>query len=65
MKKQRPIMTLEETEKEYIAKVNGLCVNVRKDEVEVKNGIRQHPRMTAIEKVAELANISDWILFNV
>jgi hypothetical protein len=66
MKKKtiKPIMTLQEFDAYYQASVNGEVVTVQKDVIIVKDGIRQHPRLVAIEQVAELAKIKDWILFN-
>lgn len=60
-----PIMTLCETETSYCATVNGESVTVQKDAIEINNGIRNHPRLMAIEVAAKQAQIADWILFNV
>ena len=61
----KEIMTLQETETEYIAKVRGETSIVNKTTVEIVNGIKQHPRILAIKKAAAKAGITEWYLFNV
>ena len=61
----KPFMVLCETNNAYRATVNNITVTILKDIIEIKNGIRQHPRMVAIEEAAKQAQITEWILFNV
>lgn len=61
----KEIMTLQETETEYIAKAKGETTTINKATVEMVNGIKQHPRILAIEKAAAKAGITEWCLFNV
>jgi len=61
----KDIMTLQETETEYIAKVKGETTIINKTTFEMVNGIKQHPRILAIEKAATKAGITEWYLFNV
>ena len=61
----KEIMTLQETETEYIAKVKGETTIIDKNTFEMVNGIKEHPRMLAIEKAATKAGITEWYLLNV
>ena len=45
----KEIMTLQETKTEYIAKVKGETTIINKTTFEMVNGIKQHPRILAIE----------------
>jgi hypothetical protein len=65
MKARKEIMTLQETETEYIATVKGVTTIINKNTVEMVNGMKQHPRILAIEKAAAKAGITEWYLFNV
>lgn len=60
----KPVMTLTETDTTYYAKVNCVSVSVNKDVVVMKNGIKQHPRLLAIDTAAQQANIDEWLLLN-
>ena len=55
----------QETETEYIVKVKGETTIVNKTTFEMVNGIKQHPRILAINKAAAKAGITEWYLFNV
>jgi len=63
--KMKEIMTLQETKTEYVAKVKGETTIINKTAFEMVNGIKQHPRILAIEKAATKAGITEWYLFNV
>lgn len=63
--KMKEIMTLQETQTEYIVKVKGETTIIDKNTFEMVNGIKEHPRMLAIEKAATKAGITEWYLLNV
>jgi hypothetical protein len=60
----KPIMTLEENEKSYCAKINDVIITISKDEICIKDGIKLHPRMMAIETAKQESGINNYILFN-
>lgn len=62
--KYRPIMTLTETDTAFNATINDISVSIDKSTKTIINGVKQHPRLMAIEQAAKLANVNDWILFN-
>lgn len=63
--KIRPIMTLRETEDAYCATIKDVVVNVAKNNIVIENGIKQHPRLTAIETAARLAGVTEWLIMNI
>jgi len=64
MKRQKPVMVLRESEFDYQAKVNDVVVTIQKDKIIIKDNIKIHPRIAAIENAAREANIKEWTLFN-
>ena len=61
----KEIITLRETETEYIAEIKGEITIINKNTVKMVNGIKKHPRILAIEEAAAKAGITEWYLFNV
>ena len=64
MKQKKMVMILKESSTEYSAEINGFTATVLKDSVIIENGVKQHPRLLAINRAANLANVTDWILVN-
>ena len=49
----------------WIAKANDKEVRIPSDACIMRNGIRQHPRLEAINEVVKLVGWENWTLFNV
>ena len=58
------IMTIHESDDKYMTSANSMTLAISKDAAIYVNGIKLHPRMTAIKLLASLANIQEWVLVN-
>lgn len=65
MHKSKPIITMRETDSAYCAKTEGVSVTIAKNLCLRRGDTIEHPRLMAIETVAEIANLTEWNLMNI
>jgi len=59
------IITITNKDGFWIAHASDKEVSISEDANIMRNGIKQHPRLEAINKVAEIVGWKTWVLFNV